>query len=183
MPERPAAMMRRRLELDTSVDRRGTSPDGAVLADLVGAASDAVKSRADDTEAPEAHALRRWALPLVAMLDAPEDPRTLHEWGRTVGVSTGALRNWCRTARLSARDSLMFGRVLRVVIQQKECADRPEDLLNIVDRRTLAKVLAASGAARDRLPASSDEFFTTQRFIERKDAVHQVQLLMRRRTR
>jgi DNA-binding response OmpR family regulator len=46
----------------------------------------------------EAHAARRWALALVPLIECPHDPRTIVEWSKSIAVSPGALRNWCRTA-------------------------------------------------------------------------------------
>ncbi len=37
------------------------------------------------------------------MITSAKDPRTVSGWSRLVFVSPGALRNWCRTAGVSAR--------------------------------------------------------------------------------
>jgi len=123
---------------------------------------------------PCAHSLRRWTVPIIRMLDAPEDPRTLSEWARTVGMSTGAIRNWCRTARISARRSLLFARVLRAVLRRPSATDAPEQLLNIVDRRTLAKVLMSSGAEGCALPRDVDTYFARQQFVDNPFAIAEV---------
>jgi ActR/RegA family two-component response regulator len=122
----------------------------------------------------EAHSLKRWATVVVRAVGAPTDPRTLQEWGRAVGASPGAIRNWCRTARLSARRSLLLTRVLRAVVRQHDTMAPPEDLLNIVDRRTLVKLIAASGGHHGRLPASTSEFLQRQHLIDNMAAVNEL---------
>lgn len=117
------------------------------------------------------HSLFRWADVVVRGVDCPRDPRTLAEWGREVGASTGAIRNWCRTAGLSARRSLLFTRLLRAVIRHSKSRTRPEDLLNVADRRTLAKVLLDAGGSPFTLPDSVGDFLDRQRFIVRRDAI------------
>ena len=121
---------------------------------------------------PVSHAMARWANVVVQAIDAPADPRTLHDWGRAVGASVGAIRNWCRTAGLSSRRSLLFARMLRAVaIRQKLHVAAPEDLLDVVDRRTLAKLLRACSGTSDRLPSSVAEFLDRQTFITESRAI------------
>ena len=122
----------------------------------------------------EAHSRKRWAELVVALIAAPRDPRTLSEWGRLVGISTGGLRNWCRTARLSARRSLLFARVLRAIARYRRAPMPVEDLLDIVDRRTLSKLLLASGGTAERLPQTLDEFLTRQHLVDDPAAVREV---------
>jgi CheY-like chemotaxis protein len=127
-----------------------------------------------ELDEPDAHALDRWAEPIVRIIGTRSDPRTLAEWGRSVGVSLGTLRNWCRTARLSAHRSLLFARVLRAVVHHQASGSRAEDLLNIVDRRTLAKLLQACGSERLQLPPTIEDFLNGQRLIDNPAAVARV---------
>jgi hypothetical protein len=124
---------------------------------------------------PELHSVTRWADVVVRAVCAPRDLRTLREWGREVGVSVGGLRNWCGTARLPARRSLNFVRLLRAVVQRKTTIASPEDLLNVVDRRTLAKLLMMAGGTARELPADVHEFLRRQTFISDVSAVRAVQ--------
>jgi FixJ family two-component response regulator len=135
-------------------------------------------------ECAEAHSLHRWSNVVVRLIESPRDTRTLAEWGRFVGASTGTLRNWCRTARLSPRQSLYFARMLRAVVRGLETGSLPEHLLDVVDRRTLAKFLAASGChspQADRLP-NLNQFFQHQRFIENLVALGEVRAALRSRS-
>ena len=127
------------------------------------------------------HALSRWADVVVRGVDASQDPRTLAEWSRAVAVSSGALRNWCRTAGISARGSLLFARTLRAVIKHSSTAAAPEDLLNIVARRTLAKVLRAAGGTRSSLPGGVEEFFERQTFVKNATAIEVVSAVLHTR--
>jgi ActR/RegA family two-component response regulator len=124
--------------------------------------------------APESHALARWTHVIVGVIRSPSDLRTLHAWSRSAGVSTGALRNWCRAARLPARRSLLFARVLRaVVLREQDASCRPEDLLDVVDHRTFGKLLRAGGGTNNELPSLAT-FLARQQFIASADAVRQV---------
>jgi FixJ family two-component response regulator len=117
------------------------------------------------------HAHARWAEVVVRAVESPKDPRTLREWGRSVGAAEGTIRNWCRTVRLPARRSLWLARILRAVIRQQQVKAPPEDLLDIVDRRTLEKVLVASGGTPDTLPPTVDDLLRSQRFIDDTKAI------------
>ena len=128
-----------------------------------------------DLQPAESHSLKRWADAVVRAISSPTDPKTVREWGRSIGVSPGALRNWCRTARLPARRSLLFARVLRAVIRHTWTSSDPENLLDIVDRRTLSKLLAASGGTGARLPSNVNEFLQRQRLIDNAQAVAEIQ--------
>lgn len=120
------------------------------------------------------HAIARWARIIVDTVLLDADPRTLDAWGRSLGVSTGALRNWCSTARFRGRRSLLFARMLRAVAQHEATGVAPEDLLDITDRRTLVKLLALSGGTAHSLPVTLDDFLDNQRLIDRRDAITQV---------
>ena len=123
----------------------------------------------------ECHSVTRWADVIVRGLEAPRDFRTIRGFGRAVGVSSGGFRNWCRTAHLRPRESLKFARVLRAVIRQSTTPAPPEDLLNVVDRRTLAKLLVASGGTSTLLPGNEHEFLERQHFIDNQAALAAVQ--------
>jgi CheY-like chemotaxis protein len=123
-----------------------------------------------DTRVPpaqqEAHAVTRWARALVPLVDSPSDPRTIAEWAHWVAVSSGTLRNWCRTARISARRSLVFGRMLRAVMLCGKGRHRPENLLDIVDRRTLSGMLRFAGFnGESDFPKRLDDFIERQTLV------------------
>lgn len=123
------------------------------------------------TDSLVAHSLKRWAEVVVSSIDSPADLRTLQEWGRFVGVSVGGLRNWCRTADLQARKSLLFARMLRAVVRQRGTDLTPEELLNVVDRRTLGKLLILGGGTTRQLPSTMEDFFQRQQLIRQSKAL------------
>lgn len=133
---------------------------------------------------PEAHAAVRWAEPIDRLMDAKQDPRTLQQFARATGTSVGGFRNWCRTACLKSRASLDFARGLRAVyLFERDHFTRPENLLDIVDRRTIAKFVEKSGGQGDRLPDSVTDFLDRQQFITNREAVQAIRtaLAVRRR--
>jgi CheY-like chemotaxis protein len=117
------------------------------------------------------HSFVRWADLIVPVVTLPNDVRTLEEWARATAVSVGALRNWCRTAGLPSRRSLLLARSLRAVILRMSSSASPADLLNIVDRRTLSKMLLEAGGTSTDLPSNADEFLKRQQFVTNGDAI------------
>jgi hypothetical protein len=133
----------------------------------------------------EAHAAARWARAIVPIIDCPGDPKTIALWGRWIAVSSGALRNWCRTAGVPARRSLIFGRLLRAVHLSDGGRHKPENVLDVVDRRTLVALLRSSGLdASGKLPGSLAEFLEIQTLVRDRDALLETRrLLTERQTR
>ena len=119
----------------------------------------------------ESHALKRWATIIVRFVGAPEDAPTLRKFGHQTGVAAGTFRNWCRTAALSPRKSLMLARVLRAVTLQSRTHAGPENLLDVIDRRTLVKLMTASGGTVHRLPHNIGELLDKQRLIDDPTAI------------
>jgi CheY-like chemotaxis protein len=117
------------------------------------------------------HSVTRWAQVVAMMTTSPSDLTTLPDWGKFVGVSVGALRSRCYTARLSPKTSLQFARLLRAVLAQRRTGLAAHDLLNIVDSRTLVKLIARGGGQGVSLPTSFDEFVSRQRLIDRPAAI------------
>jgi hypothetical protein len=72
--------------------------------------------------------------------------------------------------------------MLRVLSRRRDSSAEPEQLLNIVDRRTLQKLLASSGGPEGRLPAGVNEFLQREQLIASASAVDEVRAALRRRT-
>lgn len=148
---------------------------------LIESISSAVSAQAIAAGECVSHASERWAAIVVAGVGSPSDPKTLTAWGRAVGVSAGAIKNWCRTAGIPVRESLQFARVLRAVARQQHDVPASE-LLDVVDLRTLRKLLALGTPARVsrcELPRDVEEFLSTQRWIPHARALEEVRRLLR----
>jgi CheY-like chemotaxis protein len=131
--------------------------------------------RLETPEIEEAHAAARWARALAPVITSAKDPRTVSGWSRLVFVSPGALRNWCRTAGVSARRSLVFARLLRVAFLSQGGRHRPEDLLDVVDRRTFVGLLKFAGLDPERpFPNSPEEFLQQQMLVRDADRLQEI---------
>lgn len=129
------------------------------------------------------HAATRWAHVVTMVIDAPSDPKTLQRWGRSVGASPGAIRNWCHTVHVRAKRSLDFGRVLRAVIRQHS-GILLEDLFDVVDLRTLTHLLRMGRTTSNhtpRLPRSVEEFLGTQQWITQNNLLDEIRRQLRLR--
>jgi CheY-like chemotaxis protein len=130
---------------------------------------------------PEAHAARRWASIVMPVVDSQRDLPTLGAWGRYVAASIGALRNWCRTAGLGTRRSLVFGRLLRAaVLIEEQGAKSPENLLDVVDRRTIANLLRFAGLS-DGLPSTASSYLERQTLVRDPAALNEIRRALQRR--
>jgi hypothetical protein len=122
------------------------------------------------------HSADRLAKAIVLATRSPSDPRTLTAWGQQVGVSRGALRVWCKTAGVSARSCLDFLRVLRAVILSGNEAWDLYSLLDVVDQRSLIKLLERGGLrelSREK-PPTVERFVADQRFLRNQQVLHAV---------
>jgi CheY-like chemotaxis protein len=130
---------------------------------------------------PRAHAAARWAQAIARIVGAAGDPRTLDAWGRHIGASAGTIKNWCRIAGLSPRRSLTFARLLRAVVRHRLDGYRPADVLDIVDHRTLARLLRLGNAGEDRddLPHDVGDFLSSQRLIGDTVALQELERALR----
>lgn len=119
--------------------------------------------QAADSDGAQACAAARWARALIPIIDAPSDPKTIAKWSRWIAASPGAVRNWCCTAGIPARRSLVFGRMLRAVSLSDGGRRRPENLLDVVDQRTLTGLLRYAGLGNAReFPHTLESFFARQ---------------------
>jgi len=124
------------------------------------------------------HAGARWAKAVIGIVNAPEDPRTISEWGQAIGAGEGTLRNWCHTAKLSPKRSLSLARLLRALYLSRSRQWQPEQLLNVVDRRTLTRMLAQGGLHGTTSP-TVDGFLQKQTLIVDHTAVNELRKALR----
>jgi hypothetical protein len=129
----------------------------------------------------ETHAAARWARAVVPIIDSPRDLPKMAAWSHCVAVSVGALRNWCRTAGIGARQSLVFGRLLRVVAITEEEGERPiGDLLDVVDVRTISGLVRLAGLAHG-VPSTVNAFLEQQTLVRNEDALNEIRRALERR--
>lgn len=112
------------------------------------------------------HAADRLARAIVLGAQAPSDPRTLAAWGQHVGVSRGALRVWCQAAAVPARACLDFTRVFRAVLLSSGDTRDLFSALDVVDERSLVRLLERGGVGQLRHRSMAREtFLLRQRYI------------------
>ena len=124
------------------------------------------------------HAGARWAKAVIGIVNAPEDPRTVSGWGQAIGAGEGTLRNWCHTAKLSPNRSLSLARLLRALYLSRSRRWQPEQLLNVVDRRTLNRMLEQGGLDGTTSP-TIDGFLRKQTLIADQTAVNELRKALR----
>lgn len=129
----------------------------------------------------EPHAAIRWARAVDFILDSPIDPQTVASWGHAAHVSASAIRSWCFTAGIRPRVSLVFGRLLRAVVLSEQGRYRPENVLDTVDYRTLARLLHFSGFGWDDFPGDVEDFLARQILVDDPDALVQMRRCLEQR--
>ena len=109
---------------------------------------------------------RRWARAVLVVAVQPDDIALIDDWGRRAGASRGAIKAWCLAHEVTANDSLDFARLLRLVIQGAGRLWNPAHWLNVIDKRTRARLLARGGLnANERLP-SLETFLHRQHYVQ-----------------
>jgi ActR/RegA family two-component response regulator len=125
------------------------------------------------------HSAARWAAMVVRVIGCPRDPRTLDGWAQAVAMSRGTVRGWCHAAGLSPKRSLDFARMLRATVRHQDGRLRPDELLDVVDRRTLRALLAMGrkgACAAAELPSTIEDFLEQQAWITDPAALREVHL-------
>lgn len=124
-----------------------------------------------------AHAAERLARAIVAAIGSPSDPRTLAGWAQSIGTSRGALRCWCSAAHVRPKDACDFARLLRAVVRARDFGWDLQNLLDIVDPRTLRSLLhrARISQIADRsTPPDPQDFIESQHLIADRLAVQAI---------
>jgi hypothetical protein len=119
------------------------------------------------------YASQRWRQIIAAVLQSETDVKTLDAWAHEAGLSASAIRAWCRIAGLSAKRSLDFARLLRVILRNEGCPLRPFELLDVVDDRTMRRLLAAGGIT----PAGTGQWPVVEAYLRRQTFVRDFALV------
>jgi len=125
------------------------------------------------------HALLRWRHAIYPVIVAPRDTRTVADWGRLIAASPGAIRTWCHMAGIPSGRSLIFARLLRAMTLHVEGSQRFENALDVVDRRTLARMIRlAGGDLVSGPPLSMGDFLRRQSLVRDSAALQEVRCLL-----
>lgn len=101
----------------------------------------------------------------MTLIDAPSDPTTTRQWSELAYASVGTLRNWCRTDGVPTRRSLLLGRLLRASRMNGRGELRLCDALNIIDVRTLARILRLASINERCFPQDVNTMLATQQLV------------------
>src|SRR5206468_3962687 len=95
-------------------------------------------------------------------------------------VSEGALKTWCHAVKMSPRRSLNFGRLLRAVSRSDGGRHAARNLLDVVDPRTLARLLRSAGFDDERsFPHDVSEFLARQQLVLDADMLSEIRKALR----
>jgi hypothetical protein len=120
--------------------------------------------------------LSRWAKAVVAVQSHRNDFPTLRAWGRAIGASEHTIRTWCQAARLSPKKSLQFARLLRAVARADAYCMEPWLWLDVVDPRTLSRLLSDGGLSSAPKTTYLEQFLASQKLIAHEHAILSVRL-------
>jgi hypothetical protein len=131
---------------------------------------------------PVPHAIQRWARAVHGILRCSFDPTTIDAWGKVIGASGSAIRQWCRLAGFRPKASLDFARLLRAVVISQGRTWEVYNLLNVMDERTMRKLFARGGlsdAISSPQPPDTMTFLAEQQFVRSEHAMLAIVALLR----
>lgn len=115
---------------------------------------------------------RRWADLMALAVSATRDPHSVLAWSQVAHVSLGTAKNWCQTAGLSARRSLILARILRALLLSETIGGSPETFLDIADSRTVKRLWLVAGV--DIRMADSASVLQRQTLIADSQAIEEL---------
>jgi hypothetical protein len=89
----------------------------------------------------------RWAGAVATLATASVDASSLDAWAGLLRLRRSTLCNRCRAAGAPPRSSLSFGRLARAIRAGDALDWRPEEVLDVMDERTLRSLLERGGLA------------------------------------
>jgi hypothetical protein len=111
------------------------------------------------------YATRRWVGLVVRTASLSDDPRTIHDCCRALGLSPSTLKSWCRVVGVTGKDSVSFARLLKVVHRHAGRPWKLQERLDIGDERTARALLKRAGCPPDLPIPPLDVFLDQQRLI------------------
>lgn len=120
------------------------------------------------------HPLKRWGHAILAVLESPEDVRTVEAWSKLEGRSTTQLRATCRFVGIEAKRSLDFARLFRASLHREDTSWPLEFTLDVSDKRTLDDLLLRVGCSSETLMAGADTFIESQTVVTNRVQLDEV---------
>lgn len=112
----------------------------------------------------------RWAALVLSTIDAEEDPKTILNWARFVGVSRSVLSERCRVVHIPTHVARDFARLVRAICRSSDVW-QPEAVLDLADSRTVKRLLRPAGLAEPRsAPPSLRDFLAHQDWIPQENS-------------
>ena len=124
-----------------------------------------------------AHSADRLAESILALVSSADDATTLSAWASKIGKSEATLRTHCRAARIKPKDALDFARLLRPSVVMQIGSQHLQDVLDVVDQRTLRSLGKRSSIANleHRLvQLTPQEFIAEQQLTSEESLRHAV---------
>ena len=90
-------------------------------------------------------AARRLATAIEAMAQSPTDVPTVEAWATLLRLSRRTLEYRCRAAGARPKDALALGRLLRALTVGEGGVWCPEQVLDVLDHRTVESLLTRAG--------------------------------------
>jgi len=84
---------------------------------------------------------KQCAMDIAAVALADKDTSSFDAWAALLKMSASTLRNRLREEGIKGRDGLAFGRVARAITRGDPNDWRPEDVMQVMDERTLGRLL------------------------------------------
>ena len=137
----------------------------ALLTQALAEASSPTQGPAAVENVVAAHSLHaRLARAILAVRDAPDDPKTLGDWARLVGMSYTSLRALCRVLDIPPHNARDLARMLRAVELSRLQHAAPQAFLDTADERTLDSLFARAGLDAA-IGAAAHDLLRTQTFV------------------
>ena len=93
---------------------------------------------------------KQCAMDIAAVALADKDTSSFDAWAALLKMSASTLRNRLREEGIKGRDGLAFGRVARAITRGDPNDWRPEDVMQVMDERTLGRLLVRAGVHSNR---------------------------------
>jgi hypothetical protein len=129
-----------------------------------------------------AYASRRWARAVMTIVIQERDVTSIAAWTRVAGASRSTLGTWCRAVKARTRPSLELGRILRAVLLTDGRLDEIQEVLDIVEPRTISRLLRRAGLDGAPCQANAElcAVLSQQRLVCSPIAIHELSLELSR---